>query len=45
MKSWKRESKMVAWGSIRGKRGRDVALIEMEGVNVVDGRQLGLAPI
>ena len=27
------------------KGDRDAALIEMEGVNVVDGRQLGLAPI
>jgi hypothetical protein len=27
------------------KGDRDAALIEMEGVKVVDGRQLGLAPI
>jgi hypothetical protein len=26
------------------KGGRDAALIEMERVNVVDGRQLGVAP-
>jgi hypothetical protein len=32
-------------GSIGGKRRRDAALIEMERVNVVDGRQLGLALI
>jgi hypothetical protein len=36
---------LVARGSIGGKRGRDAALIEMERVNVVDRRQLALAPI